>query len=94
MKRENEIFVDININRAAGYTLGLKTYEEQVKPFYVEGAINIINLPSNLEDVSISFVQGFIAELKEKYGWDVVINQISFFGNSKVVEKFYEFPLY
>ena len=94
MKRKNEIFVDINVNRAAGYALGLKTYEEQVKPFYVEGAINIINLPSNLEDVSISFVQGFTEELKEKYGWYAVVEETKFLACSRVMEKFYTAPLY
>jgi hypothetical protein len=63
LRKEYPVRININVGEElktlVGYDLGLKIYQEQVEPNLIEGAKHIIIFPDNIEDISISFTQGF-----------------------------------
>lgn len=70
---------DNTISGVAGFPLGKKTFENQVKEHIqfdnVEDSFEI-TFPANIERISSSFIQGFFAELIEKYGFNYITSKI------------------
>lgn len=74
-----ELTFDNTISGVAGFPLGKKTFEKQVKEHIqfdnIEDSFQII-FPTNIERISSSFIQGFFAELIEKYGFNYITSKI------------------
>lgn len=68
---------DKSVTRLAGYEFGVKTYEDQIN-----GKINFNELPITIEfpeqivRVASSFVQGFFKTLTEKFGYNLIGNEV------------------
>lgn len=63
-----EIKVDKKLNNLAGNRFGRQIYSEQIKEKVQENERNVVILPSEIEDVASSFIQGIYSEICEKYG--------------------------
>lgn len=84
-----ELKFDKLITNLAGNKLGRSIYENQVKEYVDFSKRNIIVLGDNIEDVAISFVQGFCHEIIEKYGKEETRKMIDVKSKSQdVVDKF------
>lgn len=58
------ICLDQDKFRLSGYDLGKEIYESQIKDKMVKNCINVINLPNSVTYLTISFVDGLIADIK------------------------------
>lgn len=85
---------DNTITRLAGNPYGKKVYNEQVKGKFNYDKINIIVFPKTIEDIAISFVQGFISELLENLTIDTLLEHIEISASDKVKNKFYQAVYY
>lgn len=87
---ENKIILTFtnSISRLAGNALGRQIYETQVKSNINYSEMNIIVMPATIEDVAISFVQGFTQEIFNKIQKDEFGKYFKVEGNQKVVDKF------
>ena len=87
---ENRIVLTItnSISRLAGNTLGREIFINQVKDKIDYSKINIIVMHETIEDIAISFVQGFTQEIFNKIHKDEFSNYFKIQGNQKVVDKF------
>jgi len=72
----------------AGNEYGRETYVNQVKDKIDLSGENTIVIPSHIENIAISFVQGFADEIFEKIGKDDFFDHISIEANEKVKNKF------
>lgn len=77
-----------SISRLAGNTLGREIFEKQVKDKIDYSKINIIIMPTTIEDIAISFVQGFTQEIFSKIEKDEFVKYFKIEGRQKVVDKF------
>lgn len=87
---ENKIALTFtnSISRLAGNTLGRETFEKQVKGKIDYSKMNIIVMPDTIEDLAISFVQGFTQEIFNDIQKDEFSDYFKVEGNQKVVDKF------
>lgn len=76
------------INRLAGNHFGVETYNNQVKENINYSKKNIIIIPEYIEDVAISFVQGFTQEIFNKIKKDEFDNYFEIQAKDKVRNKF------
>lgn len=76
------------INRLAGNHFGVEIYNDQVKEKINYSKKNIIIIPEYIEDVAISFVQGFTQEIFNKIKKDEFTNYFEIQANDKVRNKF------
>lgn len=67
---ENYIYLKFDklVTNLAGNKFGRSVYKNQVKSSIDYSKKNIIVLSDNIEDVAMSFIQGFCYEIAEKYG--------------------------
>lgn len=77
-----------SISRLAGNALGREIYEKQAKSKIDYAKMNIIVMPKTIEDIAISFVQGFTQEIFNEINKDEFTNYFKIEGNPKVVDKF------
>lgn len=82
------------ITRLAGNPYGKKVYEEQVKNIFDFNDKNVIIFPNTIEDIAISFVQGFISEILEKIDRDMLFDHIEIEATEKVKDKFFKSVYY
>lgn len=82
------------ITRLAGNEYGKKIFEEQVKEKINYDKKNIIVFPDTIENIAISFVQGFSQEIMESISLDEIHEIIEIEGQEKVVNNFYKYTLY
>lgn len=87
---ENIIELRFNntITRLAGNAFGKSTYTNQVKDKINYDHINIIIIPNYIEDIAISFVQGFTDEIFEEISKDEFDKYFIIKANDKIVNKF------
>lgn len=52
----------------AGNPFGQSIYDQQVSPKMQIDKLNVIVFPEHIEDVAISFIQGFFKKLMNEYG--------------------------
>lgn len=88
MENKIELRFKNTISRLAGNSFGQQVYNEQVKDKVDLNSSNIIVIPRQIEDIAISFVQGFIKEILEKISKEEFSNLFIIEGNDKVVNKF------
>lgn len=77
-----------SISRLAGNTFGREIYEKQVKDKIDLSKMNIIVIPDQIEDIAISFVQGFTQKIFEEINKDEFSNYFEIEGRQKVIDKF------
>ncbi|MBZ9608618.1 hypothetical protein G9F73_012445 [Clostridium estertheticum] len=77
-----------SISRLAGNSYGQEIYNKQVKDLIDFSGKNLIIIPSHIEDIAISFVQGFTYEIFEKISKDMFFEHISIDANEKIRNKF------
>ena len=80
--------VDSTITRLAGNPYGEEIYNTQVKDKIDFSSKNTIVVPENIEDVAISFVQGFTKNIFSKIDKEDFYNYFNIEGKVKVVNKF------
>ncbi|GAA0825231.1 hypothetical protein [Clostridium tertium] len=87
---ENIIELKFNntISRLAGNAFGKSTYINQVKDKINFNDTNIIIIPDYIEDIAISFVQGFTYEIFEKISKDEFNKYFIIQADDKIVNKF------
>lgn len=87
---ENKIVLTFtnSISRLAGNALGRDIYEKQVKSKIDYTKMNTIVIPTTIEDVAISFVQGFTQGIFNDIQKDEFSDYFKVEGNVKVVDKF------
>lgn len=82
---------DNSLSSLCGYPFGQKTYKDQVASFFDESDVLEIVIPSTIDSVSMSFAQGFISDIAEKYGISNVEKYIVIKSSyNRVVNKFKE----
>lgn len=74
---------DESINGLAGYKLGQKVFNKQIKKYLDYNTINKIIFPKNIERVSISFIQGFSKKIVDIIGKSNVDKYIIIESNSE-----------
>lgn len=87
---ENIIELKFNntITRLAGNAFGNSTYINQVRDKINYNYTNIIIIPNYIEDIAISFVQGFTDEIFEEISKDEFDKYFIIKANDKIVNKF------
>lgn len=84
-----ELKFDKITTNLAGNKLGRIVYATQAKEKIDINKINIINLEDNIEDVAMSFIQGFCHEILEKVGKEKAKEIIKVRSSHKgIVDKF------
>lgn len=66
MKSIIPIFIETPENRLVGYNLGRLIFDEQIRTRFSPGNFILIVFPPNVENVSISFIQGLVDEILKK----------------------------
>lgn len=86
-----ELSFDKLINNLAGNRFGREIYQSQAKAQINTEAKNYILLPTQIEDIASSFIQGFYSELSEKCGKEQALKIMEFCSeNPYVMEKIKE----
>lgn len=83
-----ELNLDATITRLAGNQLGERIFNEQVKEEIKYDDRNVIKFPDFIDNVAISFVQGFVKEILENITLEEFNNKIEVKGKERVVENF------
>lgn len=76
------------LTRLAGNSFGREVYDIQVKDNINFKEMNIIEFPKEIEDIAISFVQGFTQGIFENINKDEFSKFFTIKGNQKVIDKF------
>lgn len=89
---EKIIVLEFNntISRLAGNSYGKTIFESQVRDKINYKGKNVIEIPSNIEDIAISFVQGFTEEIFKNITRDDFNKYFEVKAIEKVVNKFYK----
>lgn len=92
----SKVILDLNttITRLAGNEYGQRIFIEQVKDKINYNKENIIIFPDIIENIAISFVQGFAKEIIRNVSTDKVHEIVKIEGRDKVVSNFYKYMLY
>lgn len=88
METKIELKINKSISRLAGNSYGQEIYNTQVKDVIDFSGKNLIIIPNYIEDIAISFVQGFTLEIFEKISKDAFFDHIDIQANEKVKNKF------
>lgn len=77
-----------SISRLAGNSYGQEIYNKQVRDIIDFSSKTIIVFPNYIEDIAISFVQGFTLGIFEKLSKDVFLDHFIIEANEKIKSKF------
>lgn len=88
MEKIIELKFNNTISRLAGNSFGQDIYNQQVEEKVDFSAINIIVIPNNIENIAISFVQGFTEKIFQCINKEEFYNHFVIQGNEKIVNKF------
>lgn len=88
MNKRIELKFNNSITRLAGNTFGQDIYNKQVKDEVDFEGVNTIVIPSYIEDIAISFVQGFVYGILERISKDEFNKHFIIEANNKIVNKF------
>lgn len=88
MAKRIELDIPKDIDRLAGNPFGEEIYYKSVKNAVDFSDMNIIIIPNNIEDIAISFVQGFTCHIFEMISKDEFYKYFKIEGNEKVINKF------
>ena len=78
---------DRTLSHIAGNLYGQEVYDKQIKNRILMDQVNEIWFPDQIKGVSISFIQGMIKDLVNKYGKDDVLRKISLKSNNTYLQK-------
>lgn len=88
----NEIKIrlhDNSVDKLVKYEFGKRLYYEQIKYKLNKTQKNVIIIPDNIKNVSISFVQGLLDDIAINWGREYFINNFQIRGPKLVVSKIY-----
>lgn len=85
MKR---IIIKTDERKLVGYSRGKELYKKIEDTMVYDGDLTIILFPTNVDDVSISFVNGFTEGIFKHINRDEFENYFKVVGSDNVVEKF------
>ena len=88
MEKRIELNFNNSISRLAGNSYGQEIYSKQVEDIIDLFGKNVIVIPDYIEDIAISFIQGFTAKIFEKISKDTFFEHIVIEANEKVKNKF------
>lgn len=88
METKIELKFKNTISRLAGNSYGQEIYDTQVKDIIDFSGKNLIIIPNHIEDIAISFVQGFTLKIFEKLSKDTFLDHINIEANEKIKKKF------
>lgn len=88
MENKIELVFSDDIKSLFGKDLGKKIFIEQVESKIDCVKLNIIVLPSSIENISISFVKGFTEKILNYISEYEFLDYFRICGNQKVVSKF------
>ena len=87
MSIDIKLNVEKTVSCLAGYPNGEKMYLAQVKPYFKPEEKLDIYIPEYIEDIAISFVQGFCADMVKKIGVQGVKKMVIFHHpNEELIE--------
>ena len=88
---EIKLVFDKMITSLAGNRFGRETFKEQVKEKLDLAGQNFISIPTEIEDIASSFIQGFYSEISEQVGREkALFNMVLKSENEYVMEKIRE----
>lgn len=76
-----------DINRLAGNSYGQEIYNKIKNEITLPGKYQIV-FPERIEDIAISFIQGFTSEIFKKISKDQFFEYFEIEGRKKIVDKF------
>lgn len=83
-----ELVLDKSLPEIVGNPKGVKTFKEQVEKKVDWNGMNTIVFPSFIEDISVSFVQGFCSEIFKKIKKEDLLKHFEFQCEKKeIVDK-------
>lgn len=88
MNKVIELNFKSSLNKLAGNKFGERIYNEQIKEKVDFKNKVVIVFPDIIDDIAISFVQGFTKEILEKIPKSEFFEYFSLKGNPKVIDKF------
>ncbi len=91
---EIKIEIDNTITRLAGNTYGQRIYKEQVQDHIDYEDVNMIIFPPSIENIAISFVQGFSKGILEKISKEEFNSKIKLDASEKVKVNFLKYIIY
>lgn len=86
----NIIYLEIEdktISRLAGNTFGRRLFDEQVANKYQEDEQMTIVFPRDIQDVAVSFIQGFFKKLVDSMGRDKVLEMVKIDACARVQKR-------
>ncbi len=83
MEARIELILDRTVTRLAGYELGKKVFDEQVKD---DSPITIV-FPDNIKKLASSFIQGFFGEIIENIGIVGIEKQVTIVAENDKLPK-------
>lgn len=87
MEARIELILDKTVTRLAGYELGRKVFEEQVKNKINYNSPITIVFPSNIQKLASSFIQGFFGEIVENIGIVGIEKQVTIVAENDKLPK-------
>lgn len=94
MDNRIELKFSNTITRLAGNPYGQEIFMKQVKNNVKSDKLNIIVIPDYIEDIAISFVQGFCEKAFETIGKEEFYKYYKIEGREKVVTNFNKYIFY
>ena len=88
MEQKFELVFAKDLSKLAGNSFGRRTYEEQVKNQIDFSKKMIFVIPSGIDRVASSFVQGFFEEIVNEIGISGVDKQVFFESTIKNIKEF------
>lgn len=89
-----ELKFDNTITRLAGNPYGQRVFNEQVKNFIDYNDINLLVFPKTIENIAISFVQGFSKGILENISIEEFSKKIKIEASEKIKNNFYKYLTY
>lgn len=92
INKNNTITLQFNnsVNRLVGLEMGGEVYKIQIEKRLDYFDKNIIIFPDEIEDISITFIQGLTEEIILKIGKYELLNYIEFKGPKNIIEKIHK----
>lgn len=90
MERKIRLKFSNSLSRLAGNSFGNQIFNDQVKDRIDYSTKYTIEFPNEIEDVAISFVQGFISQIVKDVGIERLFDVIEINASTKVKDKFYK----
>lgn len=85
------LMADKTIPVLSGNQYGVSLYNQQVKDKFREDRKNVIVFPENIDDIAVSFIQGFFKDIVDRIGPDSFADYVEIESSHEdVVKKIYD----